>query len=609
MLALARAGSTDEAARALSRVRARRRSRPRTWRRCGRGSSRTSRSAARARSAARPRRARPTLYAAIHARTGGWYPAVNAATLSLVAGDPDRAREFARAALDALARHGDGSYYAAATEAEAELVLGRPDAARDAIARAVARNEGDYGALTTTRRQLRLVCQATGTDPAVLAPLAGPAVVHFCGHRIGRTGRARRAFRPRPSRSSPPPIAAELERAPVGYAYGALAAGADILWAEALLEHGAELHVVLPLALEEFVRASVAPAGAGLGRALPQVPRRGDDRRVRDRRRAAAATTCCSATAPSSRWDSHCFARASSTPRSGSSACGTAAGRTARPGRRSTSPPGGEAGGRRWRSTPPGGGGRWRGTMPAPHRRNRPRTRVVRAAAVRRHARFLEARRRAVPALRRDGHRGVRSRARPGGGRGQREHVGRRPARRARRRRRRGELCARLQEAMSSVDLRAAGLPEHLALRLGAHLGPVLPSFDPVRARPDLHRLAREPHGAHRARHAAGSHLRDERVRRRAAPRRPRGARLRLRRPHARRQGLGPAADVQAAAPERARSPSGGIPARSAGRKTARHPLARDAQELAGTPATRAGVPHAHQARGRRPRRGGVRRG
>ena len=148
----------------------------------------------------------------------------------------------------------------------------------------MALNEGDYGALSTTRRQLRLVCEATGVDAAVLAPLAGPAVAHFCGHRVGAPGAEARF----PAEAEAPvaaAIAAELDREPVGYAYGALAAGADILWAEALLEHGAELHVVLPFALEEFVRASVAPAGPALGRALPQVPRRGDDHRVRDRRR------------------------------------------------------------------------------------------------------------------------------------------------------------------------------------------------------------------------------------------------------------------------------------------------------------------------------------
>jgi class 3 adenylate cyclase len=48
---------------------------------------------------------------------------------------------------------------------------------------------------------------------------------------------------------------------PAGYAYGSLASGGDILWAEALLAQGAELHVVLPFSRDEFVEISVAPAG------------------------------------------------------------------------------------------------------------------------------------------------------------------------------------------------------------------------------------------------------------------------------------------------------------------------------------------------------------
>ena len=261
VLALARAGSTDEAARRFQEyglaavdeedVAA---LRARIVKDIALAADGAKRSEAAARSAA--------LYAAIHERTGGWYPAVNAATLSLIAGDPGRAERFAREALEALAERGDGSYYAAATEAEAELVLGRPDAAAEAVARAVALNEGDYGALSTTRRQLRLVCEATGADAAVLAPLAGPSVAHFCGHRVGADG-AEARFPAEAEATVAAAIAAELDREPVGYGYGALAAGADILWAEALLAHGAELHVVLPVSREEFVRASVAPAGPG----------------------------------------------------------------------------------------------------------------------------------------------------------------------------------------------------------------------------------------------------------------------------------------------------------------------------------------------------------
>src|SRR4051794_22229763 len=259
VLALARAGSTDEAARrfreyGLAAVEAEDVAalRARIVKDIALAAGGAERRDAAGRSA--------ELYAAIHERTGGWYPAVNAATLSLVAGDTARAQRFAHEALEALAERGDGSYYAAATEAEAELVLGRAGPATEAIARAVALNEGDYGALSTTRRQLRLVCETTGADGAVLAPLAGPSVAHFCGHRVGASEAGSRL----PVEAEAPvaaAIAAELDREPVGYAYGALAAGADILWAEALLGHGAELHVVLPMSLEEFVRASVAPAG------------------------------------------------------------------------------------------------------------------------------------------------------------------------------------------------------------------------------------------------------------------------------------------------------------------------------------------------------------
>jgi class 3 adenylate cyclase len=41
--------------------------------------------------------------------------------------------------------------------------------------------------------------------------------------------------------------------------------------------------------------------------------------------------------------------------------------------------------------------------------------------------------------------------------------------------------CAlELQAAMTSIDLEAEGLPSHLALRLGGHVGPVFPVLDPV---------------------------------------------------------------------------------------------------------------------------------
>ncbi len=539
VLALARAGSTDEAARRfreygleavededVAALRAR------IVKDIALAADGAERSEAAARSAA--------LYAAIHERTGGWYPAVNAATLSLIAGEPGRAQRFARAALEALAERGDGSYYAAATEAEAELVLGRPDAAAEAVARAVALNEGDYGALSTTRRQLRLVCEATAADAAVLAPLAGPSVAHFCGHRVGADG-AEARFPADAEAQVATAIAAELDREPVGYGYGALAAGADILWAEALLAHGAELHVVLPVSLEEFVRASVAPAGPAwverFHRCLDEattIQYATDDARGTDdvlfrygselamglallRARFLDAQTRQLAV-----WD-----------RGGAhGAAGTAIDiATWRRGRRVTVAI--DPAGRRWEVE---------GDTPAP---------VVRevAGGARDGAMFSE---REVAGGARDGamfsEREVAGGARDGAMFSEREVTGgaRDEAMVSEPRSERvvravlfadmrgfskltdeqyvrfdetvmaafarvvegadgvasvntwGDALAvvlddvlaaancalRLQEEMASLDLASADLPEHLALRLGAHLGPVLPSFDPVRGVP-----------------------------------------------------------------------------------------------------------------------------
>jgi hypothetical protein len=199
-------------------------------------------------------------YAAVFERTGGYYPAINAATMSLLAGDRERAQRLAHKVLELLAKGGQDSYYVAATEAEARLLLGDSAGATRALERAAARHEGDFGAVSTTRRQLRLVCQLRGVDAGVLEALTGPAVVHFCGHRIAAAGEAGR-FEAADEQRVAARMRAEVERRPPTYAYGALASGGDILWAEALLDHGAELHVVLPFAITEFRQKSVAPAG------------------------------------------------------------------------------------------------------------------------------------------------------------------------------------------------------------------------------------------------------------------------------------------------------------------------------------------------------------
>ena len=48
------------------------------------------------------------------------------------------------------------------------------------------------------------------------------------------------------------------------------------------------------------------------------------------------------------------------------------------------------------------------------------------------------------------------------------------------------ECALELQEAMAAIDPAAIGLPAPLGLRLGAHLGPVLPVLDPITRTPSF---------------------------------------------------------------------------------------------------------------------------
>src|SRR4051794_28668394 len=92
------------------------------------------------------------LYEAIFRRTGGYYPAVNAATLWRLNESVPRAEALAREARAALELSGDESYYAAATAGEIALILRERDVAGRALTRARELNSGDYSALATTRR-------------------------------------------------------------------------------------------------------------------------------------------------------------------------------------------------------------------------------------------------------------------------------------------------------------------------------------------------------------------------------------------------------------------------------------------------------------------------
>ncbi|MBV8686172.1 MAG: DUF4071 domain-containing protein [Alphaproteobacteria bacterium] len=187
------------------------------------------------------------------------YPLINAATLSLLAGEEAEAAILAAQVLDRIAAEPDEPetpYWRAATRAEALLLLGREADAREALAEAVALAPRAWEDHASTLRQFALILAAQGRDSAWLGAHRPPSSLHFGGHmsfdaRVGRRSHVDDRIR------------AVLDEEKVGFGYGALAAGADILIAEALVERGAELHAVLPGGAEAFAAVSVDPFGRG----------------------------------------------------------------------------------------------------------------------------------------------------------------------------------------------------------------------------------------------------------------------------------------------------------------------------------------------------------
>ncbi len=109
------------------------------------------------------------------------YPAINAASLFLLAGDRETAAHWAQQALRLAgqAQLGEDAdrYFLHATVAEASLLLGDTAGLREALIEADRLLPGDYSRRQVTLRQLRRVCEALGVSTSVLRELSLPPLI------------------------------------------------------------------------------------------------------------------------------------------------------------------------------------------------------------------------------------------------------------------------------------------------------------------------------------------------------------------------------------------------------------------------------------------------
>ena len=197
-----------------------------------------------------------TAYARAAALDDASYPLINAATLALLGGDAAGSAVLAERVLARIAAHPDEPetpYYRAATRAEALLLLGRDGEARAALGEAIAIAPRAWEDHASTLRQFAAIIAARGGDAVWLEALGPPRSLHFAGHMSFRADAGHAALVAR--------LADILSAERIGFGFGAAAAGADILIAEALLARDAELHLVLPGGAAAFAAISVDPFG------------------------------------------------------------------------------------------------------------------------------------------------------------------------------------------------------------------------------------------------------------------------------------------------------------------------------------------------------------
>lgn len=184
------------------------------------------------------------------------YPLINAAAMALFAGDRIRSELLASKVLHLInsgADQGETPYWREATRAEALLLLGRSDDAKASLSAAIKLAPNAWEDRASTLRQFTQIHAVTGSDASWLDALRPPPSLHFSG-MLGIAA---------DDRAANETIRDAVQQLAPGWAFGALAAGADILAAEAAIAVGASLHVVLPAHPSDFRNTSVEPLGSG----------------------------------------------------------------------------------------------------------------------------------------------------------------------------------------------------------------------------------------------------------------------------------------------------------------------------------------------------------
>ena len=196
------------------------------------------------------------------------FPAINAASLSLLAGNVASANELAKHTLQLCnkpQKSKDDDHWRDATLGEAYLCLGDFDKAREHYAKVIAAGL-DIRERCSARRQARILLEHLGQDIHILDDcFRAPTIIVFSGHMLDslESPPSERRF---PAELEPA-VASEIRRVLAdsipAIGFSSAAAGSDILFLEQMRSFEQPYHILLSGPEKEFVERSVSYAGAG----------------------------------------------------------------------------------------------------------------------------------------------------------------------------------------------------------------------------------------------------------------------------------------------------------------------------------------------------------
>ena len=199
-------------------------------------------------------------YLANFIKTKNYYTGINAASMSIMIGRASEGRKIAQSLIKFL-ENNCSDFWQKATLAEAYLLDKQRSKATEWFLNVRKEAKYDWGIVNTIRNQLWLLNHFIMVPGDILNLFKPPVIGAFSGHMIDLPGREVPRFTHEMVGPVYNAIKGAIKTLDISVGYSSLASGADILFAEALIEEGRDVNVVLPFKREDFIAISVKGAG------------------------------------------------------------------------------------------------------------------------------------------------------------------------------------------------------------------------------------------------------------------------------------------------------------------------------------------------------------